>query len=143
MDGTSVDRIARVIAAKGSRRALAGAFAVAVFGLAGRHGAEASICRELGVSCRENADCCSGECGEKDRRGRRACSCPKEAPLCGGVCCGGPHALCEDGVCGLERCSEEGCGCQTGTFMPCDEGLYCQQLTDRLGGPGICQIEEE
>ena len=67
----------------------------------GVRSADAAICRAGGVTCTQNAHCCSGICGPKDARGRRTCACnadldndPLNCGACGNVCPsgeGGPN----------------------------------------------------
>ena len=42
-------------------------------GLVGVRGADAASCRGLGSTCRKNANCCLGECGQQG--GRHHCTC--------------------------------------------------------------------
>ena len=73
MDDRSFDAFARSFA-RSSRRRLAkrllGGTAAGLLGLVGADAA-AATCRRPGDVCRENANCCSGSCGPKDRTGRR------------------------------------------------------------------------
>ena len=62
MDDQAFDRLARSLAAGGSRRRvllrLLGTGAAAVAGVAGPTGADARRCRRLGERCRYNTQCC-------------------------------------------------------------------------------------
>ena len=89
MDGSRFDRLARLVAA-GSRRSLlrglAGGVSAALFGPGGAEAAT-GVCRQGGVRCGRNAQCCSGRCSSKGRC--RECKsdwlvvCPLEVIPCG------------------------------------------------------------
>jgi hypothetical protein len=89
-----------------------GAIAAAI-GLGGFSGTDAAACREGGVSCTGDAQCCSGECGEPSRRGRRTCTCPGERVMCG------------------LRCCDEGLDCVNGE---------CRDVSVRCGNGGACLV---
>jgi hypothetical protein len=73
MDGSRFDSLTRSLAVSGSRRRLLGGFAAGALGLVGLREVDAA-CRNVGLICRENANCCSGYCGPKDKTGRRRCA---------------------------------------------------------------------
>jgi hypothetical protein len=116
MDGRRFDDLARGLAAptrRGILRWLLGGALGGVIGSAGETVAAAS-CRKTRNSCREHANCCSGYCAERDRRGRRLCACANGQTECTGVCadldtdrrhCGGCGVRCGDNsVCVGGRC---------------------------------------
>jgi hypothetical protein len=75
MEDTSFDLFAKDVAS--SRRKLLRGFAAALGGGAlaarGLGQADAAACRNIGATCREHANCCSGFCDQPDRTGRRRC----------------------------------------------------------------------
>src|SRR5215211_9246752 len=116
MDGRRFDDLARGLAAPTRRGLLRGFLGAAVGGVLASVGetATAAVCRTTKRSCREHANCCSGYCAERDRRGRRLCACANGQTECTGVCadletdgsnCGGCGVRCGDnGVCEGGRC---------------------------------------
>jgi hypothetical protein len=108
MDGSRFDNLARQVADGSSRRSFLkglGRAAIAAVGIGGPVGAivfandgDAASCREGGVSCTRDAQCCAGSCGEEDARGRRRCACADPEVACGHTCCQSGDR-CLDGVC--------------------------------------------
>lgn len=78
VDSSRFDQFARRIAQKSSRRSalktLLGGAIVSAGATFGGSDVEARTCSPGGVICREHANCCSRECGAKDRSGRRICT---------------------------------------------------------------------
>ncbi|HEY7034765.1 MAG TPA: hypothetical protein VH482_25725 [Thermomicrobiales bacterium] len=97
MDGSRFDALTRLLSIAGSRRRLIAGLAAGAFGLVGAERAEAVACRTPGSLCRENANCCSGVCGPKDRTGRRTCRCRTGADCAAAGA--SPQRLCADGLC--------------------------------------------
>jgi len=82
--------------------------------------------------CREDANCCSGYCAERNRFGRRLCACADGQTECTGACadletddnnCGGCGARCGvDSVCVGGRClGTPGAACED--YEDCASGL--------------------
>jgi hypothetical protein len=158
MDGRDFDALTRSLSGSGSRRRMVAGLAAGVLGLVGLRSAEAASCRAAGNICRENANCCSGLCGPKDRSGRRRCHCQSLAD------CPAPDqcraATCDDGICGEEilvgqDCTADACTCtaggscggasfalcgNSGTVCRCyttmEDGLACGRAD--VGCPGSC-----
>jgi hypothetical protein len=140
MDGHRFDEWARTLAASGSRRRLLGGFAAAALGLAGVRTGQAA-CRAPGNICRENANCCSGLCGPKDRTGRRRCHCRTEAdcPAPSNQC---RAATCDDGICGEEILDETTCALPGGSGF-CRGGT-CQDLSGGCTSAlGTCSVNNQ
>jgi hypothetical protein len=115
MENGSFDRLAKRIAGAKSRRELLVGLAKGLAAIVGvgrpvstvlwPHSGDAASCRAGGVSCAADGQCCSGECGEPNPRGRRTCTCTGEQVMCGLRCCdegmdcvdGECRALCEGG----------------------------------------------
>ncbi len=102
MEGQRFDEFARTLSEGVSRRTVLrrlGALAAgAGLALLGRGRGEAATCRGIGATCREHANCCLGNCGPKDRTGRRRCVCEAGEEYCGDdKCC--PIGLCDNFLC--------------------------------------------
>jgi hypothetical protein len=108
VDGSRFDRLAKDLAGQPSRRSVLkglGKAALAAVGIGGPLGTivwsragDAAGCRNGGVTCTADAQCCSGECGEPDSRGRRRCGCDEPELACGTFCCQ-PGELCLNDAC--------------------------------------------
>jgi hypothetical protein len=106
MDPNTIDRIARLVGAGQSRRRVLKSLASGALGAAAavigiEATAAAARCRDQGVVCSKNADCCSATCLPKDRTGRRICAecssvaqCPPSNDLC-------HTATCTSNICGF------------------------------------------
>lgn len=168
MDGARFDALSRWLGRRTSRRQLFGPFVGVIgAGLAGGHPAAAFICRQGGVLCGTDAQCCSGNCIDNH------CACPSGQLLCNDrtcaeccaetdcdgdqSCCGGTCVTCPDG--GV--CTGASCGCPAGESAcedtclpmricpagasPCAAGMIfscgpCNQCTcgTALDGSGLC-----
>ncbi len=164
MDDVAFDRLAQSLAQSGSRRRLLAGLAAGTLGLAGLGRADAAACRPVGSVCREGAGCCSGNCGPKDRTGRRRCQCGADADCPVPDAC---HAAsCTDGACGVTATVDVatdpahcgGCGracpavangaptCSAGTCgVECDNGYFeangaCHA---QVGFGGACGASKE
>ena len=148
MDGDRFDRIARTLAAPGSRRRVLGGL------LGGDRAAADHGCRHPGRECARDGQCCSGDCRDGTCRCTRAAQCPQPAAdkpckraVCTstGKCTFGnrvPGRACPDdgNPCTTDTCNEFGecthlnkhgeactastceastCSCQDGTCAPC------------------------
>lgn len=103
MDGRRFDQMARTLANGVTRRTavrrIGGAVVAAGLALIGHRRGEATVCRQPGRLCRENANCCNGLCGGKNETGRRTCLCDDGRPACHGKCCVFSDAICVEGRC--------------------------------------------
>lgn len=97
MEGQRFDELTRQMAQQTTRRrtlkGLAAGVVAATFTVFGKRSSEASVCRDNGAVCRENANCCSGICGDRNYYGRRTCHCSfqngeDDGESCNGKCCG-------------------------------------------------------
>jgi hypothetical protein len=97
LDGSRFDALTRSLSEPGTRRRVLAGIAAGALGLAGLRPAGAVTCRTPGLTCRVDANCCSGLCA-KDATGRRRCRCqsPGDCPL-PDAC---HKATCTAGVCG-------------------------------------------
>lgn len=120
MNGPRFDRLTRSLTSVGSRRQVVASFTGVALGLAGLRGADARVCSKGGTVCRENANCCSGTCGPKDRYRRRQCTCNSAAD-----CPTSNHQ------CQVTTCNEGSCGVSTVVEGSCSENEDCCT--------GICQ----
>lgn len=119
MDGDRFDHLARRLAGAMSRRTVVRGLGASVLGgglaLLGRERSEAFICRQNGVLCAKDAQCCSGACDLSTHHCVENL-CPPELPdYCDGECtnvendkyncgfcghyCGSPYSECIDGQC--------------------------------------------
>jgi hypothetical protein len=139
VDRNRFDNLSRAMAKRASRRgmiAFAGRAIAAAIGLGttisprvGADSAEAASCRDGAVSCTSNGQCCSGECGPKDSRGRRRCTCAEPEFACGLSCCQ-PGEVCENGACKQPEISPNVC-----TTTLCGN-CYCVSFADGTYGCG-------
>jgi hypothetical protein len=138
MDPTRFDALARSVGSSTSRRRLLAGLAGGALGLIGMRSTAARTCSAPGTICREHATCCTGECGEPDRRGRRRCTgcnaasdCPESTDPCGGT------ATCDNYICGNTPLTGPSCG----TGGQCDDGrcflAYPHCNTFPCGGFGV------
>lgn len=163
MDGERFDSLSKRLGSGGSRRGvLRGAIAlVAVrFGLGARD-ARAQWCADYGctcdagdyLSCDGDLVCCPysfdaadgpGTCVSNDECYGTQCSdsgiaCASDCgwgASCGECCTGYCNSW---GLCDTPSCSGAGCACDTGDYLPCDDGLDCCAYDlDIPGGPGVC-----
>ncbi|MEA2524809.1 MAG: hypothetical protein QOF33_1746 [Thermomicrobiales bacterium] len=81
MRESRINVLAKSLARPTPRRSVLAGFLGAIFGGRIRVG-EAAGCRSVGRVCRENADCCSGNCTDRDSTGRRYCGCSVEGQRC-------------------------------------------------------------
>jgi hypothetical protein len=106
MDSREFDRLARFIGTGQSRRRILRTFLGGGLGIAatavGLERADAAArCRNDGVMCSKNADCCSAACLPKDRTGHRYCG---EVCIPDGGACNSQNAdSCCSGVCELTQ----------------------------------------
>jgi hypothetical protein len=144
MDDSRFDLLARSIAEPRSRRAALRAIAGLVLGgsalVAHAEGSEAATKRAFGVICRKSAECQSGVCGPKDRKGRRRCTCSAGTVECGGAC----QQCCQAGDCGTSsECSSFTCDNGLCAPLTVDNGTECFQAGP--GGPcsagSCCPVE--
>jgi hypothetical protein len=87
VDQTRFDAFTRTLATTETRRRVLGGLTAGAMALVGKRAAEAATCRETGVTCTRDAQCCDGFCGERDGRGRRRCACPPNTIPCPDGCC--------------------------------------------------------
>jgi hypothetical protein len=104
LDGQRFDEFVKVFASTATRRNIVRRFFGAASGLAisGQlWDSSAASCRDAGVTCNQDANCCTGHCGPKDARGRRRCGCPdtETEHACGSFCCPTSVACNPDGGC--------------------------------------------
>src|SRR5690606_31859112 len=93
------DILTKTLAASPSRRSLLKGLGLALGIGALRLGeSEAATCRASGQTCSSGTQCCTGQCGDPDRRGRRVCACPPNTLTCGHECCGERH-ICAGNTC--------------------------------------------
>ncbi len=127
MDTSRFDDLTRQFGAARSRRSLLGAALGAAAAALGLNGASAAArCRNDGLVCSKNGDCCSAICLPKNRQGRRLCGqivAPCQRPQ---DCPPGPTpcqpATCDSGTCGIAsppdfQSDRENCG-SCGNFCP-------------------------
>jgi hypothetical protein len=120
VDDLRFDCFTKTLATPNTRRGVLGGLAAALIGLAGLRGADAAACRQAGASCNQHADCCTGQCGPKDTRGRRTCACARGEKYCNGRCIP-EEACCSDRDCGDNHsCLNGGCFRSDGTcYLGC------------------------
>lgn len=158
MESTRFDHLTKTLAHGVSRRTLLKTVAGLVGGgaVAARGGtAGAVICREPGVLCAKDANCCSGSCG-----GDHRCACPDGQTLCGRTCqdlsgdvnnCGACGVVCTTDIANASPTCDGGtCGavcdagyqsCADGSCVPasgCCVNDDCSHLTDACH-QGVCQ----
>lgn len=133
MDGSHFDALTRSLTEPGTRRRLVGGLVAGALGFVGVRGASARACTGTGTVCRENADCCTGSCGPRDRTGRRRCACQADEQCPAGWVCG--EGSCRD-VC-ADRAA--GAACATGKVCSgggCVGNGVCTAGTGTGGGCG-------
>lgn len=162
MDGRRFDVMTRAWATgRASRRGMLAAIAGSLLAALGPRAA-AATCRPVGRSCREDANCCSGLCGDKDATGRRLCACPSPLEPCRALCvdpttdyltdpmnCGACDHRCPRTRCQLAACEAGQCTlipdpvavegrrtCDDGD--PCTEDDVCQSDGSCAGTPIVC-----
>jgi hypothetical protein len=153
LDDHRFDRLTRTLAEPNTRRRFAAGMAAAALALIGVKQSGAASCRNSGVSCNKNADCCGGYCGPKDSRGRRICGCGPGQQLCNGICI--PDWTC----CGDADCSENhsclngGCfrndgNCDIGcnacvSEITTEENVACSGLYIQGGNYSECESTDD
>lgn len=123
MDGQRFDDLTRSLVQRTSRRRLLKAVTTALAalgaGVAWREPGGAFICRQPGVLCAKDAQCCSESCDPMTHR----CGCPGGLMLCGGECvqqwldptnCGSCGKVCADNEI-----------CCSGVCTDCGNGILC------------------
>lgn len=153
MDETRFDDLTKRLATSRSRRAtLKGLGKTMLLGLglggpiasfAWSDGGDARTCSAGGAICQGDANCCSGDCHDPDRFGRRRCACENGQTACGTQCCAAPN-ICLNNVCrtpiptptpnlaagtctvGIDSCSDQGA-------VFCNGSDTCQCDTDTDG----------
>jgi hypothetical protein len=124
MDGTRFDRLIRALGDGRSRRSVLSGAAAAMFGLIAVKNADARfVCREQGVVCSKDADCCNQACAPRDRTGRRYCAeCGSDADCQEPTGCFSP--VCVAGVCDLGK-PINGAACFNGDR--CSYSSHCDE----------------
>lgn len=160
MESDRFDSLARWFGQRSSRRAvtrqLGAALGAGVLALAGKESADAFICRNPGVRCGLDAQCCSGHC---DTGSTWRCLCPDENDtVCDGDCvdlssdtdhCGGCDTVCPDQS-GIPQCIDGSCcqgqiggSCAAGSFDCCFPNASCQNnVCCSVSGAG-CFLNEQ
>jgi hypothetical protein len=111
MDPTRFDTLARLVAVPSSRRRLIGGLMAGALGIGATDEASAAICRSLGNTCRETANCCVGEC-LKDATRRYRCACPPGTKVCSGECIPVSSCCRDTGCCTNADCPSGGYYCE-------------------------------
>ena len=127
MDPDRFDRIAKSLAAPGSRRRVLGGLLGGALGLLGRGRAAADHgCRHPGAACTRGTQCCSRDCRSGTCRCTRTSQCPRPGP---------------DRPCTVAACDKATgrCGFKNKPRgAPCDDGVACT-TGDTCDGQGACR----
>lgn len=124
MDEHRFDNLTRSLGRAGSRRSvlkvLASGMTGGLLALVGRQQSDAFICRQTGVLCGKDAQCCSGLCDDTTHR----CLCPSGTVDCEGTC--------------QECCTADDCSEQTCMTVACDSGSCAYSPI-----PGCCTSDDQ
>jgi hypothetical protein len=125
VDSSRFDTLAKSVASSSSRRRLLAGFLGAAVGLVASKTSDARTCSGEGVICRENANCCIGTCGAKDRTGRRRCQCQAETD------------------CPTPACFQATCAGTTCEIAPIPAGTRCESDAGTCDQNNVCAIGKQ
>jgi hypothetical protein len=143
MDGRSFDRVARALAAGGTRRGILRGVAAGLVGGAALHESAGAarrrrpVCVAAGANCTRHGQCCTGVCDRVvlpgSRHPRYRCACDAGRTLCSGKCVDLQTDMANCGACG-DVCDGDECvdgACVGGRSFTCPDLSASQPICYR------------